>query len=241
MLEPQISRFGEKGILLTWMNHINDDIYQSVLAYQHWIEQEHQDLIQETNIGYQSVLIVLNNEIDASRLSSIIENMSISHLKSVETINYLYTIPVCYHTSFGLDISPLAANKNLKIQEVIDLHTDPIYKVYFTGFLPGFLYLGGLNKELHAPRLSKPRIEIPKGSVGIGGEQTGIYPQNSPGGWQIIGKTPLILFDKNKTQPTLCRSGDRIQFKSISVEAYASIESEVKSGAYQIRKEVVHD
>ncbi|MFK8046010.1 MAG: 5-oxoprolinase subunit PxpB [Crocinitomicaceae bacterium] len=241
MLKPKISQFGEKGLLLTWDNRIDDAIHTAVLAYQNWIEKEHGDLIQETNIGYQSLLVLIKNEIDLPPLISMIEDISVAHLTRTENSNYLYTVPVCYDISFGLDLATLAQEKNLTIQEIIALHTSQIYKVYFTGFLPGFLYLGGLNPKLHASRLSKPRLEIPKGSVGIGGEQTGIYPQNSPGGWRIIGKTPLLLFNKDNKQPTLCQPGDEIQFESISLQAFKTIEAAILKGTYKIRKEALND
>lgn len=241
MQKPKISQFGEQGLQLTWDNRIDAAIHHTVIIYQNWIEKECDHLIQETNIGYQSLLVLVKNGIDVSQFISIIERISSHDLKSTKSINYSYTIPVCYDHSFGLDLAALAKEKNLSVQNIIDLHSSQIYKVYFTGFLPGFLYLGGLNPLLRAQRLSKPRLEIPRGSIGIGGEQTGIYPQNSPGGWRIIGRTPLVLFNKNHIPPTLCQPGDSIQFKNISREEYETVDTAIQAGTYKIRKEALND
>lgn len=124
-------------------------------------------------------------------------------------------IPVHYGGHFGPDLSFVAEHAQLTESEVITLHTAPLYRVYMIGFTPGFPYLGGLNPKLETPRLSKPRTAIEKGSVGIAGSQTGVYPLKSPGGWQLIGKTDCLLFDLAKENPFLLQAGDCIKFKSI--------------------------
>lgn len=106
----------------------------------------------------------------------------------------------------------------MSMSEFAKLHAEPIYDVYFIGFQPGFAYLGGLNELLHTPRLSTPRLKIPAGSVGIGGAQTGIYPYQSPGGWNIIGNTKAKLFDVNSENPSLLKAGDRLKFVINSIK-----------------------
>ncbi|MFK8037146.1 MAG: 5-oxoprolinase subunit PxpB [Crocinitomicaceae bacterium] len=241
MLKPKIIQYGENCLLLNWPEKINIKIHQIVLNYQSWIEKEHSNLIQETNIGYQSLLVILKNEPDILNLIFQIERVDLQNLSTIEITKYLYTIPVCYDTSFGLDIETLAHQKNIRISELIEMHTAQIYKVYFTGFLPGFMYLGGLTPSLHSPRLSRPRLEIPKGSVGIGGGQTGIYPQDSPGGWQIVGRTPLKLFEQTSNVPVLCKPGDYVQFENISLSEFQTIERQVQLNGYKIRKEIKDD
>ncbi len=132
-------------------------------------------------------------------------------------------IPVCYDAEFALDINDVAHRANISPSEVIRLHSAAEYRVACIGFVPGFPFLTGLSKKLATPRRDVPRKEIPPGSVGIGGAQTGIYPLRSPGGWNLIGRTPLRLFDPKKSPPTLLRAGDRVRFRVITREEFESI------------------
>ncbi len=130
------------------------------------------------------------------------------------------SIPVCYSRSFALDIEFIASEKNISIEKIIQFHTDQLYTVYMIGFLPGFPYMGEVNNSIAVPRKNEPRANVPAGSVGIAGKQTGIYPLESPGGWQIIGRTPLKIFEKDKSDPVLLQPGDEIQFYSISEDEF---------------------
>ena len=113
------------------------------------------------------------------------------------------------------------------------MHTSSQYLVYFLGFQPGFLYLGGLDSRLHNPRRSNPRLRVDRGAVAIGGEQTGIYPQDSPGGWNIIGKSPVDFFDVSKSRPCFAKAGDYVQFKPVDVATFDEISKEVKQRDYK--------
>ena len=132
-------------------------------------------------------------------------------------------IPVCYDAEFGFDLSHVAEHTKLSEREIIDLHSTGQYRVACIGFVPGFTFLTGLPKNLATPRRKVPRTEIPPGSVGIGGAQTGIYPLRSPGGWNLIGRTPLKLFDASKNLPTLLHPGDRVRFRAITKEEFQSL------------------
>lgn len=121
-------------------------------------------------------------------------------------------IPVCYGGEYGPDLQYVAQYHRLSIDEIIHLHTAPLYRVYFMGFQPGFPYLGGLNEKLHTPRRETPRTAVPQGSVGIGGSQTGVYPFGSPGGWQLIGRTFEPLFLAEQFPPTKLQAGDQVRF-----------------------------
>ena len=145
----------------------------------------------------------------------------------------VFKIPVCYGGEFGEDIAFVASHAGLTEQEVIDIHTSRDYLIFMLGFLPGFAYLGDLDKRLHTPRLSNPRTSIPAGSVGIGGEQTGIYPLASPGGWQLIGRTPVRPYDPEAEQPILYSAGDYIRFFSVDEQEYRRIEQLVERGEYE--------
>jgi inhibitor of KinA len=132
----------------------------------------------------------------------------------------LIRIPVCYGGKFGPDIEEVAEYNKMQVRDVVRLHTETIYTVYMVGFLPGFPYLGGMNEKLATPRRLHPRKIVPAGSVGIAGAQTGIYPLSSPGGWQLIGRTPMILFDPLLASPVLLRAGNRIRFSGITLSEY---------------------
>jgi inhibitor of KinA len=129
-------------------------------------------------------------------------------------------IPVCYSGSFAPDIEAIAIEKNISIEKLVQLHKDQLYSIYMIGFLPGFPYMGEVNDAIAVPRKKEPRANVPAGSVGIAGKQTGIYPIDSPGGWQIIGRTPLKIFDKEKSDPVLLQPGDEIQFYSITEDEF---------------------
>jgi inhibitor of KinA len=134
----------------------------------------------------------------------------------------LVEIPVCYDQEFAPDLDDVARHAQISREEVVELHSATEYRVACIGFVPGFPFLAGLPKKLATPRRATPRKEIPPGSVGIGGAQTGIYPLRSPGGWNLIGRTPLKLFDPAKDPPTLLHAGDRVRFRSIMREEFES-------------------
>jgi inhibitor of KinA len=135
----------------------------------------------------------------------------------------LIEIPVCYDPEFAFDLDHVAQHAQISAKEVVDLHCGTEYCVNCIGFTPGFPFLSGLSEKLATPRRATPRKEIPGGSVGIGGKQTGVYPLKSPGGWNIIGRTPLRLFNPQKNPPALLRAGDRVRFRAITREEFEAI------------------
>ena len=158
-----------------------------------------------------------------------------------DAVSFRWQIPVCYEKEFGLDLQEIADKKSLSIDAIIRLHTASTYAVYFIGFLPGFLYLGGLNEKLFMERKSTPRLKVAKGAVGIGGSQTGIYPNTSAGGWNIIGKTPISFFDMEKASPCFANPGDEIKFTSISAAEYKVIAKQVIENTNVIKKTAIND
>ena len=135
-------------------------------------------------------------------------------------------IPVCYGDPFGPDLEAVAVHAGLTSEEVIRLHSDADYRIYAIGFAPGFCYLGGLDPRIHAPRLTMPRLHVPAGSVGIAGGQTGVYPLASPGGWQLIGRTPLRLFVPDREPPIFYQPGDTVRFRPIAAEHFDRLAKE---------------
>jgi inhibitor of KinA len=143
------------------------------------------------------------------------------------------SIPVAYGGEYGPDLESVAEHCGIAPEEVVRRHTGKVCHCYMIGFVPGFAYLGGMDESIAAPRLEVPRKVIPAGSVGIAGKQTGIYPIESPGGWRLIGRTPLKLFTPQANQPTLIKAGYGIRFKPVSADEYAKIESDAEKGLYE--------
>jgi inhibitor of KinA len=157
----------------------------------------------------------------ATKIRNAIAPASLSHRRrTAACAPRLIEIPVCYDGEFGFDLDRVAEHTKLSQREIIDLHSTGEYRVACIGFVAGFTFLAGLPKNLATPRRDVPRKEIPPGSVGIGGAQTGIYPLRSPGGWNLIGRTPLKLFDFSKNPPTLLHPGDRVRFRAITREEF---------------------
>jgi inhibitor of KinA len=158
-------------------------------------------------IGFQGVV---------SLLLGLEQNLSRETVAEARTID----IPVCYDHAFGPDLDFVAKHNKMSRNEVIARHSATGYHIYAIGFAPGFCYLGGLDRKLHTPRLKTPRFKVPAGSVGIAGNQTGVYPLESPGGWRLIGRTPLRLFAPEHRHPLLYQPGDTIRFRPVLLEEY---------------------
>lgn len=134
-----------------------------------------------------------------------------------------WRIPVCYGGSYGIDLESLAEHHQLSPQEVITRHTQPLYRIYMLGFMPGFAYLGGLDESLHTPRRDSPRLKVPAGSISIGGMQTAVGSVEAPSGWHLIGKTPVKSFVPEREPPVLLQSGDAVRFYPVSPDEFASL------------------
>lgn len=219
-----IKPFGKSAILIEWPKRIEDSILDDIIQFTSIVlANEESDLINHTP-GYNSLLLQYNAEVDFDLKKQLLQALYKGKSDESITTHKSWHIPVCYDNEFGLDIS-LFADRGLSSDDVIQLHTSKPFRVFMIGFLPGFLYLGGLPEDLHMHRKEKPRLQVPKGTVAIGGEQTGIYPMTSPGGWQLIGRTPLALFDLSDTNPTPIQQGDYIQFYSIDKKTYQILSS----------------
>ncbi|MDN3593589.1 5-oxoprolinase subunit PxpB [Zunongwangia endophytica] len=235
---PQITPLGDTAILIQFEQIISEKLLDKILFYKKAIENLFIKQKVEVINTYNSILI--NYFVTIEDVYGDIQAVKAVFQQDNNTKNNnsrLLEIPVCYDAEFGIDLELISEEKNITISEIISLHTQPEYRVYFMGFLPGFLYLGGLDKKLQISRKSQPRMKIEKGAVGIGENQTGIYPKESPGGWQIIGNCPIDFFDKNQEIPTEISAGDYIKFKSVDREEFSQIKEEVKQGKYQLKKQ----
>ena len=232
---PRINRLGEQAILLQWDFEISPENLKFLLSVKKYIAQSVIKQNVEITNTYNSLLVNYVSSIES--VYSDFEGLKALDFQNipVEAVaSKLYHVPVCYDAEFGLDLELLAKEKSLTIDELIRLHTAPEYTLYFIGFLPGFLYLGGMDERLKMPRKSEPRASVLKGAVGIAENQTGIYPNSSPAGWQIIGNCPIALFDPKSEPPCPFAPGDRIQFYSVSKGKYDEIQKEVQAGTYQL-------
>lgn len=174
--------------------------------------------IVEVTPSYTSLYVAFDPLVlDPSTCKALLEEtLAKMAVKTEESSHAEVEIPVFYDPEVGLDLEGLAREKGLSMEEIIALHVSPVYRVYAIGFLPGFPYMGTVDPRLAAPRHANPRTALPKGSVGIAENQTAIYPQKSPGGWQILGRTPLELFDPKREGLSLLKAGDRVRFRAIS-------------------------
>lgn len=235
---PKISLMGERAILIEFEPEINENVLQKILFFKNSIEKKLVELNVEVINTYNSLLISYKDSIeDVYSAFLTIEEVIFSANIGKIIQPQLFYIPVCYEPEFGWDLELMVKEKKLSPDQIVDLHTHPVYNVYFIGFLPGFLYLGGLDKRLQISRKDQPRLVVQKGAVGIGENQTGIYPKSSPGGWQIIGNSPVELFDKNRLPPCEISAGDKVKFYPVSKNEFLKIQEAVTSKNFQLKRE----
>jgi len=220
---------GDQGILVEFGTEITEEIHLRIQSIIGKLNKLKPKWLLEYVPGFTSITIFYNlyyfyeiepfkspYEAVSIQLAKIIASNQDTEEKNQRTI----TVPVHYGGEFGPDIAIVATHHNMTEEEVIELHSRGKYMVYMIGFSPGFPYIGGMTEQLATPRKKTPAIKVPAGSVGIAGKQTGIYPLEFPGGWQIIGRTPLTLFNPHKKNPSLLKAGDYIKFMPISREEY---------------------
>ncbi|MCT3039104.1 5-oxoprolinase subunit PxpB [Leuconostoc mesenteroides] len=207
---------GDTSINVVFENVVSEKISNQVLSIAKLVERQHINGLVDIIPAYREVTFVFDSlVIDIASFKHFLEKqLNKMDGEIVDKKGTHYDIPVLYNDEVGLDLLEVAKYHGLSIEEVIHLHTAQAYRIYMLGFLPGFAYLGGLDAKLHTPRKNTPRLRIPAGSIAIGGEQTGYYPVDSPGGWQIIGQTPLVMFDSNRPEIKL-HAGDRMKFYAI--------------------------
>ena len=227
--KPLFRIAGDRGLLVEYGDVIDPDVNNKVRSMAIIMEKESSKSVIETIPTYRSLLIIYDPAITnptklEKEILALEERLSQIKIPPPDTVE----IPVCYGGEFGPDIQFVADHNSITKDDVIRIHSEADYQIYMIGFTPGFPFLGGLPKELHTPRLETPRSFVPERSVGIANNQTGIYPLASPGGWQLIGKTPLRLFAPEHSNPFIYKVGDRIKFKPISTEDYYRLAGEVK-------------
>ena len=230
---------GSIAVLIEWPSMIDPDILKNIHLFRHKIRVDMGEYVLETVPAYNSLTVFFDTtKIKYSSVVTDLKEIYATKDQKLLTANRIWKIPVCYDKEFGLDLENLAKIKKLTKEKIISLHSGPLYDMYFIGFLPGFLYLGGLPKALEYPRKDRPRLKINKGDVAIAGNQTGIYPRTSPGGWNIIGNSPLSFFNVDEFPPCFAVSGDKVKFIPVDRVKYEEIKKEVEAGDYQIESEI---
>lgn len=226
---------GEQGLVVEFGSVINAEVNTRVHQITQLIKTKLAGEIIEVVPTYRSLLIYFDPLlIKRSDLIQHIESLlsEVSGFVEQKSQGMIVSIPVCYGGEYGPDLEFVASYNGLTVEEVIHIHTATPYLVYMIGFTPGFPYLGGMSDRIATPRLKQPRTEIPAGSVGIAGSQTGLYPIQSPGGWRLIGRTPIRAFNPESPKPFLFEAGNYLQFVSISAEEYVIIQRKVELGTY---------
>lgn len=229
---------GDSAFLIKLGNEISIEINKKIRALSIQISQSGIRGIVELIPAYNELMVcydplVIEFDLLLEKLKYIENNLDSTSLSPAQLIH----IPVCYEPDFALDIKVVASANMLSVDEVIQIHSSSHYLVYMLGFTPGFCYLGGMDGRLTTPRKEVPRIKIEAGSVGIAGNQSGIYPIDSPGGWQIIGKTPIKPFDIRRQPQFLIEPGDYIKFDPISLKEYIEIQRLVEKNKFEVTRE----
>lgn len=229
---------GDTGIRMEFQEKVSPELNRAIRTFCRRLEEKNISGVTEWVPTYNAVTVYywpnrIGYEELREELSALTEVESEVREESPEKIY----IPTLYGGEVGGDLPKVAQINGLTEQEVVDIHSGTDYLIYMMGFLPGFPYLGGMSKKIAAPRLDTPRTRVPAGTVGIAGEQTGIYPLESPGGWNLIGRTPVKLFNPDSEQPFLFRAGDSIRFYPISEKEYEQIRKDVENGRYEVKRE----
>jgi KipI family sensor histidine kinase inhibitor len=222
--EARFERASDQSLLIYFGQQITRKANERVRRLLRLLELQPVAGVRNLHPAYCSVLV----KFDALRWRhEKLEEELRKYLERLEEVSLpeprLVEIPVCYGGEYGPDLNEVAALHGMTPEQVIDLHTSTTYLVYFLGFTPGFAYLGELPKELVTPRLAAPRKKVPAGSVGIAGNQTGVYPFETPGGWRLLGRTPVAMFRTDRGELSLLSIGDHVRFVPVSRERFAEL------------------
>ncbi|MEO1263031.1 MAG: 5-oxoprolinase subunit PxpB [Bacteroidota bacterium] len=230
--------YGDTALLINFEQTIEPRVNREVVELTHQLEEAHIPGVEFCTPAYCSVTVGFDPElISFDLLKELI--FTLNKNKNIKTKSFnsnkkKWRIPVCYDPPFALDLQDLNKQLNISEKEIIRLHTATIYQIYMLGFLPGFAYMGVLPDSLKCTRKENPRLKVPAQSVGLAGLQTGIYPMAAPGGWQIIGRTPISIFNVQNDNPFLFSAGDFVQFFPIKEHEFEKIENAYKAGNYQL-------
>lgn len=226
---------GDRAMVVEFGNAIDTGINNQVHALAGKIREANLPGVVETVPTFRSLMIYYDPwQTSYAALQKILEGFGPIGGQGMGEKKRILKIPCCYGARFGQDLADMEKYTGLDRDEIISIHSSVDYKIYMMGFLPGFVYLGGLDKRIEMPRLKTPRLKIQPGAVGIGGNQTGVYPLASPGGWRLMGGTPVDFYDPEREEPILCKAGEYIRFVPITIDDYYDIRRMIVKGTYQI-------
>jgi KipI family sensor histidine kinase inhibitor len=228
--KPRIRISGDRAVLVEYGDAIDPAVNEKVRAMATLLKKGLPEGVEAVIPAYRNLSLIYDPLVTSpEKLLSLLQGLE-ARLHEIEIpAPRVVEIPVLYGGEFGPDIGIVAQHNGLTVEEVIAIHAATDYPIYMIGFTPGFCYLGGLDKRIHTPRRKTPRTQLPGGSVGIAEAQTGMYPVDSPGGWQIIGRTPLRLFAPEREAPFLYEAGDGIRFVPIAAKDYERIRAKESS------------
>ena len=226
---PALHPLGDRAVVVQVGERINDDTFERVQALSHAVSAAQIRGVTEHVPAYTTVTLYYDPQQTSLEalgrdLQELLALGQLALAQQKPLIPKTVEIPVCYGGEFGSDLEHVAQHTGLTSEQVIAIHSQGIYRVHMLGFAPGFPYLGGMSERIATPRRRTPRLKVPAGSVGIAGAQTGIYSLETPGGWQIIGHTPLALFRPADDPPTLLAPGDTVRFRPITNEEFTALQ-----------------
>ncbi|MBC2840455.1 5-oxoprolinase subunit PxpB [Robiginitalea sp. SC105] len=237
----QVKAFGPEAVLLEWPAAVREDILTEILGFRDYLIG---DCLEGTTWElvaiYNSLMLYKGKPIDMEPFERQLREWFDSYPGPATLSFQEWELPVCYEGEFAPDLGEVAARLGTTAEEVVRRHCGTSYRVYGIGFLPGFLYLGGVPENLEVPRKETPRLKVAKGSVGLASQQTGIYPQESPGGWNVIGKCPIPLFDPVRKPPCFISLGDKVRFQAVSEAEFNLHRIEAEVGVYDFKKKYGH-
>jgi len=222
----QFRAASDQAILVYLGEEIGQAAHERVVKLLRMLQQEPPRWIRNVQPAYCSLLVNFDLSLaDHAEVEETIRSYEQRAEKQRAPKTRTIEIPVCYGGEFGTDLEEVAAAHGLKPEKVIELHSSETYRAYFLGFAPGFAYLGDVPAAIATPRLSSPRKKVPAGSIGIAGRQTAVYPMTTPGGWRVLGRTPLRVFRADRKPMGLITIGDRVRFRPISGEVFEKLEN----------------
>ena len=239
MQNIRIAAAGDSSLLIEFGNEINEEINRRITTIVQLMKDQQIEGVVDMIPAFCSLLINYDPRIISfEKMQKRMEALAKMDLKGGTQRKRVFESPVCYGGQYGPDMETITAHSGLTEREVIEIHSSRDYLIYMLGFLPGFCYLGGLDERIHTPRLANPRLKISAGSVGIGGSQTGIYPMDSPGGWQLMGMTPVKTYDPERKNPILVEAGDYIRFIPVEEAEFLRIRELAERDEYQC---IIHE